>query len=130
MQELFKRDYRTLPKKNCQSLNADSRAVAAPTCMIFTVRQLVEKCWEHKAKTFLMFVDLKKAYDSCEALWLALRKLDVPESLIDLISSFHCGMQAKIRLNNNILEPIYMLIMVYDRGVQWPRCFSTYTHVW
>ena len=58
--------------------------------MIFTVRQLVENFWEHKANTFLVFVDLKKAYDSVphEALWLyiALRKLGVPESLINLIS--------------------------------------------
>ena len=76
--------------------------------MIFTVRQLVEKSWEHKAKFLLVFVDLKKAYDSVprEALWLALSKLGVPESLIQFIRSFHSGMQATIRLNNDTLEPI------------------------
>ena len=76
--------------------------------MIFTVRQLVEKSWEHKAKFLLVFVDLKKAYDSVprKAIWLALSKLRVPESLIQLISSFHCDMQATIRLNNDALEPI------------------------
>ena len=30
--------------------------------MIVTVRQLVEKLWEHKSKAFFTFVDLKKAY--------------------------------------------------------------------
>ena len=34
------------------------------TDMIFTVRQLVQKSWEHKSKAFLTFVDLKKSYDS------------------------------------------------------------------
>ena len=34
------------------------------TDMIFTVRQLVEKSWEHDSKVFLTFIDLKKAYDS------------------------------------------------------------------
>ena len=44
--------------------------------MIFTVRQLVEKSWEHCSKVFLTFIDLKRAYDSVprEALWMALRK--------------------------------------------------------
>ena len=32
------------------------------TDMIFTVRQLVEKSWEHAAKFNLTFIDLKKAY--------------------------------------------------------------------
>lgn len=76
--------------------------------MIFTVRQLVEKSWEHRSKSFLVFIDLRKAYDSVprEALWLALSKLGVPESTIKLIRSFHCDMQAQIKLNNAILEPI------------------------
>ena len=41
--------------------------------MIFTIRQLVEKSWEHTAKLFFTFVDLNIAYDSVprEAMWLA-----------------------------------------------------------
>ena len=76
--------------------------------MIFTVRQLVEKSWEHRAKSFLVFIDLKKAYDSVprEALWMALSKLGVPEPTIKLIRSFHCDMQAQIRLNDAMLDPI------------------------
>ena len=30
----------------------------------FMVRQLVEKLWEHRIKTFFIFIDLKKVYDS------------------------------------------------------------------
>ena len=55
-----------------------------------------------------MFIDLKKAYDSVPraALWQALGKLGVPGSLIELIRSFHCDMQAQIRLNDTMLDPI------------------------
>jgi len=41
------------------------------TDMIFVVRQLMEKTREHGDSLFLLFVDLKKAYDSVprDALW-------------------------------------------------------------
>ena len=76
--------------------------------MIYTVRQLVEKSWEHQSKAFLLFIDLKKAYDSVprEAMWAALGKLGVPEPVIELIRSFHQDMQAQIQLNGTVLEAI------------------------
>ena len=51
---------------------------------IFTVLQVVEKWYEHRESGFIIFVDLKKAYDSVprEALWRGLAVLGVPESLI------------------------------------------------
>ena len=76
--------------------------------MIFTVRQLVEKAFEHQTKQFLTFVDLKKAYDSVPrtALWRALEKLGVPDQIIDIIRSFHEGMQAQVRMDGELLEEI------------------------
>ena len=76
--------------------------------MVFMVRQLVEKSWEHGTKSFLVFIDLKKAYDSIqhEAQWQALKKLGIPELMIKLIKSFHTNMKARIRLNNATLELI------------------------
>jgi hypothetical protein len=58
--------------------------------MTFVVRQLVEKA----------FVDLEKAYDSVsrDALWIAMRKLGVPETLIQIVRSFHEGMEARVRI--------------------------------
>ena len=42
--------------------------------MIFVARQLMEKTREHEDSLFMMFIDLKKAYDSVprSALWSVL----------------------------------------------------------
>ena len=50
--------------------------------MIFSVRQIIEKVHEHHTKCFLIFIDLRKAYDSVprEALWVVLCKMGVPEA--------------------------------------------------
>ena len=56
--------------------------------MTFVVRQLLEKSREHKTKSFLTFIDLKKAYDSLprRPLWLVLKRLGVPERLSTLFA--------------------------------------------
>ena len=71
--------------------------------MIFVVRQLVEKSWEHQAKMFFIFIDLRKEYDSVPraALWQTLGKLGVLDSTVDLIKSFH----QETRLNYDSMEP-------------------------
>ena len=70
------------------------------TDMIFVVRQLAEKAIEHNSNQYLVFVDLRKAYDSVphSALWIALRKLGVPDDLITLIKSFHQDMKLDLEL--------------------------------
>ena len=95
--------------------------------MVFAVRQLVEKSWEHKEKLFITFVDLRKAYDSVprQAMWMVLRRLEVPDVLVSLIESFHQDMQARIRLEGELMDPIDM-----RNGLrQGCLCFSTFTCV-
>ncbi len=57
--------------------------------MIFGARQLIEKTMEHKTKMFMLFVDLRKAYDSvpCKTLWSALERYGVPDSLLSEVSA-------------------------------------------
>ena len=76
--------------------------------MIFTVCQIIEKSWEHRTKSFLSFIDLKKAYDSVprDAMWLALRVLRVPGKTVQPICSFHSGMEANICVEGELLEEI------------------------
>ena len=72
--------------------------------MIFVARQLMEKTREHEDSLFMMFVDLKKAYDSVprNALWTVLAKCGVPPTMLSIIRSFHEGMQAGVRVRNAV----------------------------
>ena len=67
--------------------------------MIFSLRQVQEKAREHDTELYMVFVDLTKAFDtvSRESLWKVLRKLGVPQKMLDVITAFHCGMKACVR---------------------------------
>ena len=73
--------------------------------MLFVVRQLAEKAFEHHMKQHFIVIDLRKAYDSISrvALWTTLKKLGVPDLLVDIIRSFHSNMEARIRLDGELL---------------------------
>ena len=55
--------------------------------MIFAARQLVEKCRDHNNTLFVLFVDVKKAYNSVPrpALWRVLEKCGVPPTMLSII---------------------------------------------
>ena len=99
--------------------------------MIFVIHQLVEKSWEHRAKAFFTFIDLKKAYDSVprEALWMALAKLGVPEETIQVIKSFHQDMKAKIRLNGKAVGEIRVQNGLRQGCCMAPVLFNLYTYL-
>ena len=99
--------------------------------MIFSIRQLTEKAVEHRAKQYLIFVDLTKAYDSVprEALWVALGKLGVPNQLIDIIRSFHDNMKAKLRLDGELLEEIEVENGLQQGCSMAPTLFNLYACV-
>ena len=75
--------------------------------LVFCVCQLVEKTIEHRSKIFLLFVDLRKAFDSVprQALWCVLWKYGVPDSVVDLVSSFHDGMVATVAVSGEEAPP-------------------------
>ena len=58
----------------------------------------MEKAREHRDSLFIMFVDLKKAYDSVSrnVLWTVLAKCGVPPTMLSIIRSFHVGMKAGV----------------------------------
>ena len=66
----------------------------------FCARQLIEKTIEHDTKAFILFIDLKKAYNSVPraAMWLILAKYGVPDVVICFIRSLHDNMLAGISL--------------------------------
>lgn len=71
--------------------------------MIFAARQLTKKSREHNSPLFILFVDLKKAYDSVprRALCSVLEKYGVPPVMLSLIRSLHDGMKAVVRVGDS-----------------------------
>ena len=61
--------------------------------VIFAARQLLEKARKHEESLFVVFVDLRKTYDSVprNALWTVLLKYGVPPRMVSVIRSFACG---------------------------------------
>ena len=74
------------------------RAGRGTTDMIFTARQLQEKCREQHKDLYMIFIDLTKAFDSVnrEGLWQVLRKIGCPDRFVKIVESFHQGMQGRV----------------------------------
>ena len=69
--------------------------------MIFVVCQLQELGRKEDVQLYTCFVDLQKAYDSidCSHLWVVLARFRVPPVMVDIMSQFHNGMPACVRLD-------------------------------
>ena len=68
--------------------------------MIFTARQLQEKCQEQNVDLYTIFVDLTKAFDTvgCEGLWKIMAKFGCPAKFIAMVWQFHDGMLARVQM--------------------------------
>ena len=66
--------------------------------MIFSLRQVAEKVREKNQELYMVFVDVTKAFDTVnrQALWKVLKKLGIPDKMLNTIISFHEGMKASI----------------------------------
>ena len=66
--------------------------------MIFTARQLQEKCQEQNVDLYMTFVDLTKAFDtvSRDGLWKIMTKFGCPPRYIAMVRQFNDGMQARV----------------------------------
>lgn len=96
LQQLAERE---LPESQC-----GFRRGRSCTDQIFTVSQIVEKLFEHRTPGHLVFIDLKKAYDSVprKALWRALEVLGAPPQLIRMVQAFHEDMTAAVRFSGAV----------------------------
>lgn len=55
------------------------------TDQLFSIRQILEKCYEHNVDTHHLFIDFKSAYDSVTRsyIWMAMRDFGIPLKLIN-----------------------------------------------
>ena len=75
--------------------------------MVFTVRQIQEKCTEQQVDLFACFIDLTQAFVTVnrEALWIILSKLGCPSKFINLIRLFLDGMSGSILCDGDTSTP-------------------------
>ena len=74
--------------------------------MIFTARQLQEKCQEQTVDIYMIFVDLTKAFDtvSRDRLWKIMAKFGCPPRYIEMVRQFHDSMQARVQNDGEYSE--------------------------
>ena len=92
---------------------------------IFTVKLALKKRREHGLETWVLFLDLVKAFDRVprEMLWAVLKKFGVPPKLVSLIESLHSRVQVKFTVNE-ITHEIQCIIGVKQGDVLGPILFT------
>lgn len=75
--------------------------------MVFSLRQLQEKCREQQITLYVVFIDLTKAFDlvNREGLFRILPKIGCPPKLQSLIESFHSNMEGTVQFNGSTSVP-------------------------
>ena len=93
---------RIYPESQC-----DFRSKRSTVDMIFSIRQLQEKCREQQMPLYIASIDLTKAFDlvSRQGLFQLLKKIDCPPQLHNIIASLHEDMQAVVSFDEKTSEP-------------------------
>ena len=96
--------------------------------MIFSLRQVQEKCREKGIPLYCAFIDLAKAFDkvSRRGLFLILEKLGCPPNLLNIVKSFHEGMKARVSFNGQESEDFAINCGVKQGCVLAPTLFNIY----
>uniref|UniRef100_A0A803T403 Reverse transcriptase domain-containing protein n=1 Tax=Anolis carolinensis TaxID=28377 RepID=A0A803T403_ANOCA len=70
--------------------------------MIFTARQLQEKCREQNQPLYMAFIDLAKAFNTVNhsALWTILQKIMCPDKFVNILRLLHDDMMATVLDSN------------------------------
>ena len=109
------------PKSQC-----GYRTECGTVDIIFTVRQLQQKCREQHQDLYLIFVDLTKAFNSVsrDGLWKILNRTGCPEKLVNILHSFHNGIQARVIGGNQESVPFEVKNSVKQGCVLAPVLFG------
>ena len=104
------------------------RAERSTVDMVFSLRQLQEKCWEQQMPLYVAFIDLTKAFDlvSREGLFRILLKIGCPPKLQSMIESFHTDMKGTVQFNGSTSEPFSILSGVKQGCVLAPTLFGIF----
>ena len=110
------------------------------TDAVFTVKMALKKRQEHGLETWVLFLDLVKAFDRVprELLWAILLKFGVPQKLVSLLKALHEHVYVKFNVDNvehtitcsigvkqgDILGPILFTFFVAAVMITWRMTFN------
>ena len=96
--------------------------------MIFSLRQLQEKCREQQKPLYIAFIDLTKAFDlvSRQGLFSILEKIGCPPQLLSIIKSFHTDMKSTVQFEGDHSEPVAIKSGVKQGCVLAPTLFGMF----
>jgi hypothetical protein len=114
---------RVYPESQC-----GFRAERSTIDMIFSIRQLQEKCREQHRPLFLAFIDLTKAFDlvSRDGLFKILTKIGCPPKLLSMVQSFHEDMKGTVQYDGSSSEPFNIHSGVKQGCVLAPTLFGIF----
>ena len=95
------------------------------TDAIFIVRQLQEKHLAANKSLYMAFVDLEKAFDRVprDAIWWAMRKLEIDEWLVRLVQSMYKDVRSRVRVGDGYSEEFGVGVGVHQGSVLSPLLF-------
>ena len=76
--------------------------------MVFSLRQLHEKCIEQNLNLYHCFIDLNKAFNTVnrEALSVVLVKCGCPPKFVNMVKSLHADMKARVKFGGFSLRTV------------------------
>ena len=104
------------------------RAGRSTIDMVFSLRQLQEKCREQQMPLYIAFSDLTKALDlvSRDGLFQILLKTGCPPKLQSMIESFHTNMKGTVQFNGMSSKPFDIRSGVQQECVLAPTLFGIF----
>ena len=95
------------------------------TDAVFTIKMALKKRQEHGLESWVLFLDLVKAFDRVprELLWLVLAKFGVPEKIVSLLRSLHETVTVKFQVQG-ISHTVNSTIGVKQGDVLGPILFT------
>ena len=104
------------------------RAERSTIDIVFSLRQLHEKCREQHMPLYIAFIDLTQAFDlvSRDGLFKVLPKIGCPPKLQSMIESFHTDTKGTVQINDSFSETFEIRSGVRQGCVLAPMFFGTF----
>lgn len=114
---------RVFPESHCEF-----RAKRSTIDMVFSLRQLQERCRKQRRSLFLAFIDVTKAFDlvSQPGLFTLLLRIECPSKLLRMIMSFHDGMTGTVQYDGSSSDPFPIKSGVKQGCVLAPTLFGMF----